>query len=48
MRRVHSKVAILTAVLLQVKTFVLYPCHYDQEELLREVQMFFNALATRS
>ena len=41
-------VAISTAVLLQVKTFVLYPRHYDQEALPEEVQMFFKALATRS
>ena len=41
-------VAILTAVLLQVKTFVLYPHHYDQEVLLGEVHMFFKALATAS
>ena len=33
-------VAILTSVLLQVKAFVLYPCHYDQEVLPGEVQMF--------
>ena len=38
------KVAILTAVLLQVKAFVFYPCHYDQEVLPGEVQMFFKAL----
>ena len=30
-------VAVLTAVLLQVKTFVLYLCHYDQEVLPKEV-----------
>ena len=42
------QVAILTAVLLQVKTFVLYPHHYDQEVPPVEVQMFFKALATRS
>ena len=41
-------VASLTAVLLQVETFVLYPRHYDQEVLPGEVQMFFKALATRS
>ena len=41
-------VAILTAVLLQVKSFVLYPHHYDQEVFPEEVQMFFNALATSS
>ena len=35
--------AILTAVLLQVKTFVLYHSHYDQELLPKEVQMFFKA-----
>ena len=33
------KVAILTAVLLQVKTFALYPRHYDQEMLPGEGQM---------
>ena len=33
--------AILTVVLLQVKTFVLYPNHYDQEVLSGEVQMLF-------
>ena len=32
-------VAILTAVLLKVKTFVLYPRHHDQEVLPGEVQM---------
>ena len=37
------QVAILTAVLLQVETFVLYPGHYDQEVLPGEVQMFFKA-----
>ena len=42
------KVAILTVVLLQVKTFVLYPRHYDQELLPVEVQMFVKALTTRS
>ena len=40
-------VAILTAVLLQVKTFVLYSRHYDQEVLPREVKLSFKALATR-
>ena len=35
--------AILTPILLQVKTFVLYPHHYDQEVLPKEVQMFFKA-----
>ena len=39
---------MLTAVLVQVKTFLLYPHHYDQELLPGEVQMFFKALATRS
>ena len=42
------KVAILTAVLIQVKTFVFYPRHYDQEVLPVEVQMFVKALTTRS
>ena len=42
------KEANFTAVLLQVKTFVLYPRHYDQEVLPGEVQMFFKALSTRS
>ena len=32
--------AIVTAALLQVKNFVLYPGHFDQEVLLGEVQMF--------
>ena len=41
-------VPILTTILLQVKTFVLYPHHYDQEVLPSEVQMFFKALAGRS
>ena len=40
-------VATLIVVLLQVKTFVLYTCHYDQGMLPGEVQMFFKALATR-
>ena len=31
-----------------MKTFVLYPHHYDQEVLPGEVQMFFKALASRS
>ena len=42
------RVAILTAALLQVKTFVWYPRHYDQEVLPGEVQMFFKSLAPRS
>ena len=42
------KVAILSDVLLQVKIFILYPRHYDQEVLSGEVQMFSKALATRS
>ena len=41
------KVAILTAVLLQVKTFVLYPRHYDQEVLPQEVQIFFKGLGNK-
>ena len=43
MRCIHS-----TAVLLNVKAFVLYPRHYDQEVHPEEVQMFFRALTTRS
>ena len=38
--RCSLKVAILTAVLLQLKTFLLYSRHYDQEVLRGEVQMF--------
>ena len=34
------QVAILTAVLLEVKNFVLHPGHYDQEVLSGEVQVF--------
>ena len=34
------KAAILTAVLLQIKAFVLYPRHYDQEVLPGEIQIF--------
>ena len=40
-------VAILTAVLPQVKTFVLYPHYYDQEVLPVEVQMFVKALTEK-
>ena len=39
------KLAIFTGVLLQVKTFVLYPHHYDREVLPGEVQTFFKALS---
>ena len=42
------QMAILITVLLQVKTFVLYPCHYDRRSAPEEVQMFFKELATRS
>ena len=42
------KVAIFTGALLQVKTIVLCPRHYDHEVLPGEVQMFFKALSTRS
>ena len=35
------QVANLTAVLLQVKTFVLYQWYYDQDVLPRVVQMLF-------
>ena len=34
------KVAILIAVLLQVKTFVLYPLHYNQEVQMRKYRCF--------
>ena len=34
------KVAIFTGVLLEVKTLVLYPYHYDHEVLPGEVQTF--------
>ena len=39
-------VTILIAVLLQVKTFVLYPHYFDQKVPLIEVQMFVKALTT--
>ena len=42
------KVGIFTDVLLQVKTFVLYPHRYDHEVLSGKVTMFFKALSTRS
>ena len=42
------KVAISTGVLLQVKTFVLYPHRYDHEVLPGEVQTLFKALSGRS
>ena len=41
-------VAMLTAILLQVKTFVLYPHYYNQEVLPVVVQMFVKALTARS
>ena len=42
------KLAIFAGVLLQIKTFVLYPHHYDREVLPGEVQTFFKALSGRS
>ena len=42
-RRVYFKKGIFSAVLLQIKTFVLYPHYYDQEVLHEEVQIFFKA-----
>ena len=37
------QVATLTDILLQVKTFVLYLRHYDQEVLHEDVQIFFKS-----
>ena len=42
------KVASFTGVQLQVKTFVLYPHHYDHEVLPGELQTFFKALSRKS
>ena len=39
------KVAIFTGVLLQVKTFVLYPDHYDHEVLPGEKKNISEALS---
>ena len=39
---------MFTGLLLQVKTCVLYPHHYDHEVLPGEVQTFFKALSRKS